>query len=116
MEIDMTDYCNEYISGLREKLGEKAVVLPSMILNDGSLLSVQASQFHYSSPRVWSEKYTKVEICFDNNNVTANIFFNDYIIDDIYIAAYVPVELVNDYIQISGGIDYEKISTVAIDF
>lgn len=76
---------------------------------DGVSLSVQASRFHYSSPRDDDGPYTAVEVGFiqdaDGNAVTPPDSWREYaegeFPNDVY--AYVPVELVEDFITSHGG-------------
>ena len=72
---------------------------PVVKCKDGVTLSVQASQYHYSSPREDSGPYTEVEVwCVKGAEVTEF----DYSDDDP--SAYVPIEQVVQFIDNHGGI------------
>lgn len=72
-------------------------------MNDGTTLSVQASEFHYCSPRISiPEGYFTVEVyCWPNDE---NEYFSEWGGDDSNPAGYVPVEVVNFYIEKHGGV------------
>ena len=73
---------------------------PIVKCKDGVTLSVQASEFHYSSPRDNYGPYTEVEVwCFRD---AAEVTEFDYSDDDP--SAYVPIEQVVQFIDNHGGI------------
>ena len=84
-------------------------------LNDGSRISVQASETHYCSPRDDDGPYTKVECGFladkGGEAITPPDEWKDYadgeFPNDVY--GYVPVTLVMDYIADHGGIDIGRL-------
>ena len=70
--------------------------------NDGTTLSVQASQYHYCKPREdFADSYRKVEVWF----VTATVpcAWKEYGGDENPYA-YIPIELVEEFIDLHGGI------------
>lgn len=81
-------------------------IRPHIICNDGFIISVQASEFHYCNPRIYgADKYETVELGYpsrleplimeyaeNKSNPTGTIY------------AYVPVEIVNKVIEKHGGI------------
>lgn len=64
---------------------------------DGTTISVQASRFHYSTPRSDCGPYTHVEVW----QATAPVTEFDY--DEEYPSAYVPIEKVIEFIDNHGG-------------
>lgn len=79
----------------------------SIICMDGTSLSVQASECHYSLPRRNFGVYTHVEVGFptsDPPNSWADYFDGDFESSDkCDVYGYVPVELVREYIESHGG-------------
>jgi len=82
---------------------------PRFYCKDGTHLSVQASKTHYSTPRDNEGPYTHVEVGFptaeppeswleysDDGEITSSIF------------AWVPLEVVNEFIELHGGVDFLK--------
>ena len=78
----------------------KAITKP-VICVDGTTLSVQASEFHYSSPRENVGPYTEVEVWRVSNTTGIEQFF-DYSEEDP--SAYVPIEQVVAFIDSHSGI------------
>lgn len=72
-------------------------VAPVVKCKDGTTLSVQASQYHYSTPREDCGPYTEVEVW----KATAPVTEFDYSDDDP--SAYVPIEQVVQFIDNHGG-------------
>ena len=64
---------------------------------DGTTISVQASQVHYSTPRSDYGPYTRVEVWQSSAPVT------EFDYDEEYPSAYVPVEKVIEFIDNHGG-------------
>ena len=64
---------------------------------DGTTISVQASQFHYCTPRTDKGPYTHVEVW----QASAPVTEFDY--DKGYPSAYVPIEKVVEFIDNHGG-------------
>lgn len=88
-------------------------IKPAITCKDGTTLSVQASKYHYCSPRgdcfaSW-DQYSLVEVGFITNDgepVTPPEEWREYSSDcefpsDVY--AYVPTELVEALIEEHGG-------------
>lgn len=77
---------------------------------DGVTLSVQASEMHYSTPRENHGPYSKVEVGFPGRITTMPTSWREYgecaddtdSVCDIY--AYIPIELVAQFIDEHGGI------------
>lgn len=79
-------------------------VRPLLVCKDGVSMSVQASQFHYSTPRDNdSEDYTHIEVwCLRGTKPTpALLDYGDG--EDPW--AYVPIGVIIDMINAHGGID-----------
>ena len=64
---------------------------------DGTTISVQASQFHYSTPRSDRGPYTHVEVWLASAPVT------EFDYDEEGPSAYVPIEKVVEFIDNHGG-------------
>ena len=86
---------------------------PQLLLKNGTTLSVQASEFHYCTPKTdepkhWEDYYT-VEVGFITDNTGQQVnppeSWRDYADDgfpsDVY--GFVPVRLVKDFISLKGG-------------
>ena len=78
---------------------------PRLLCNDGFSISVQASKFHYCSPRLdGAQDYEAVELGYPSNK---DELINDYAEDDDYtetVYGYVPIEVVEKLIEKHGGI------------
>lgn len=78
---------------------------PRLFCNDGFSISVQASKFHYCSPRLdGAQDYEAVELGYPSNE---DELINDYAEDDDYtetVYGYVPIEVVEKLIEKHGGI------------
>jgi len=98
------DHVNEFFKKFSSRTERPR---PAIFLKNGSSLSCQASNYHYSSPRINdADKYDAVEVwLFDNSFL---LFAKDYYYSEDEPLGYVPVEIVNEYIDICGGIDYDK--------
>ncbi len=103
------DYVNDFFKFIRNE-NKNMFVVPHIITKYGTTLSVQASSGHYCFPRTNNvDKYTEVEVfCFNEDLL---IFAKDYHTSDDDPLAYVPVEIINEYIGVHGGIDYDKYKT-----
>ncbi len=87
---------------------------PQVLLKNGTTLSVQASEFHYCTPRTddlkhWKD-YCTVEVGFITDSAgqrvvpTENLwrqYADDGFPSDVY--GFVPVRLVKDFISLRGG-------------
>ncbi len=72
-------------------------------LADDKVISIQASRTHYCTPRVTgATSYTSVEICYDGELPAEFIPYLDPGSDNVY--GYVPVELLDKFIEDHGGI------------
>ena len=77
-------------------------ILPSIVCADGTKLSVQASETHYSSPRDNHGPYTEVEVwCIKCDNEVEVLEF-EYSEEDP--SGYVDINSVVAYIDRHGGI------------
>lgn len=83
---------------------------PVTICKNGVRLSVQASRFHYCSPREDEGPYSSVEVGFitgpDTSRIAAPESWIPYAEDGntfSSIFAYIPVELVEEFIAANGG-------------
>lgn len=86
------------------------VMMPCIICEDGTTVSVQASAFHYAHPRANRGPYKGVEVGFPS--VEPPLAWEKYAedwknpTDTVY--AYVPLELVSLFIASHGGINVDK--------
>jgi hypothetical protein len=91
------DYVNKFLQATKHTLFRDNITLV-----DGSILSIQASEYHYCSPRKNNlSTYKTVEVWLfpeDEN------FFSEWGGSYESPAAYVPIEEVNKYIHKCGGI------------
>lgn len=82
----------------------------SIICNDGTKLSVQASRSHYCIPRNDFGPYTHVEVDYPtavpHDDMLA--FAEDIECPTETVYGYVPVGIVNEFIQTHGGIKEGK--------
>nr|DAG29222.1 MAG TPA: hypothetical protein [Caudoviricetes sp.] len=89
-------------------------VRPPIVCPDGFKISVQASKFHYCSPRIDNAlEYTKVELGFPNQVDDSIIKYaedEDSPLKTVY--GYVPIDVVEKLIKKHGGIvnvpDFEE--------
>ena len=86
--------------------GDRLCIRPAMECADGFTISVQASDFHYCSPRTsGADQYENVELGFPNME---DPIIKDYAEDpdDLThtVYGYVPIKLVNKLIEKHGGI------------
>lgn len=90
---------------------------PSMVLEDGTVLSVQASDTHYCSPRENTGPYTMVEIGFPKKSISeGSVMIQQVLIDELMpfaeplgdgisgVFGYVPVDVLEQVITSRGGI------------
>ena len=84
-------------------------IAPRIKCCDGTTLSVQASETHYCTPRSnFSGPYSHVEVGFPSvepPDSWAKYFDGDWEADDRTgsVYAYVPIELVRQYVELHGG-------------
>lgn len=80
---------------------------PQIVCKDGTRLSVQASQYHYSEPRTDKGPYTEVEVGFPSIKPpdTWAQYCEDWDNPTDTVYAGVPTILVEDFIASHGGID-----------
>lgn len=84
-----------------------SVVLPGVTCADGFRLSVQASEYHYCTPRETAKYYLSVEVGFPSERPEPWDEWSKYAesgespTDTVY--GWVPAALVRDLIQAHGG-------------
>lgn len=84
---------------------EQFDLLPRIRCKDGFVVSAQASDGHYCSPRYNTDWYYKVELGFPNQEIPAWMEYAedpDKPTETVY--AYVPVQLLNEVIDFHGGL------------
>ena len=79
------------------EVGQRNGVVEPIVCKDGTKISVQASHFHYCSPRTDEGPWTAVEIGYPTAPVPRSWGF------DGMVAGYVPVEKVRAFIKRHGG-------------
>ena len=106
--MEMTvDILNEHIQG--EIVDECRRPVQTIKCKDGVTLSAQAGRFLYSDPREDHKTFTKIEIGFPSVSPPdswADYFDGDWENDDrrASVYAYVPIEMVVDFINDHGGV------------
>lgn len=86
-------------------------IRPRIICNDEFSISVQASEFHYCTPRITSNTidYEEVEAGYatsEEKDLEPYMESPNYYTNAVY--GYVPVNIINDIITKHGGINEEK--------
>lgn len=85
------------------------LVRKPIFCNDGFNVSVQASNGHYCSPRINTDKYLSVELGFPSEE---EILIKEYaenkkdLTQTVY--GWTPIEVVEEVIEKHGGIDIDK--------
>ena len=98
---------SEMVKGRPAEMGERSMVehFPRIVCKDDFSVSVQASNFNYSSPRDNVGPYTHMELGFPSAIPTAEIMeyaeTPDNPLGTVY--GYVPIELIERLILIHGG-------------
>lgn len=82
------------------------VMRPGIICADGTALSVQASIHHYCTPKDNGKYYSEVEVGFPTAKPPDSWrwYSEDWNSPTKTIYPYIPVELVQEYIDLHGGI------------
>lgn len=85
-----------------------SIIRKQITCEDGTVLSVQASEYHYCSPRNDVGPYTHVEVGYPSSKPPQEwascMDGSDFDIDwDVSVYAWVPIELVEEYINDHGG-------------
>lgn len=85
-------------------------IFPRLVCLDGARVSVQASQYHYCEPRQDNGPYSAVEAGFPNVLPPDSWlkFAEDKEAPTSTVYAWLPVELVNEFVNAHGGIDWSK--------
>lgn len=105
------DKVNEYLNRTRNtRTFEDGYVMegirPAIRCKDGFQISVQASEFHYCSPRInGADEYKSVELGFPNyEDLLILPYAEDPCNPTHSIYGNVPIEIVNELIEKHGGI------------
>lgn len=92
------DKLNDYFKTDEVAPGFKALT-PMITCADGTTLSVQASEFHYSTPKGNNGPYTAVEVwCIESSTPITEFDYSEEA-----PSAYVPIEHVVQFIDNHGG-------------
>lgn len=95
-EIKRTELSDGCVSVMRK-------LAPRMVLGDRTTLSAQVGETHYCTPRssdAWS--YTRVEVGYPSAPLPEE--FDEYTDSDRKIYGYVPMRVLDKYIEEHGGI------------
>ena len=91
-------------------------IAPRIVCKDGMSLSVQASQYHYCTPREDNaEPYLEKEVGYirdvDGTSIAPPIEWTLYADGEFpsSVYGYVPVELIEEFIKKHGGIQKEAL-------
>lgn len=89
------------------------IINPHIVCKNGAKLSIQANESAYCTPRENEGPYTHFEVkVYDAITPESWSEYHDW--NSVY--AYVPVELINEFIALHGGIDIAKTFTKALGF
>lgn len=82
---------------------------PTIFCKDGTTLSVQASESHYCTPRNNDGPWTNMEVGFPSIQVpdTWLPFADGDGITHTDVYGWVPIEMIEDFINQHGGIDFK---------
>jgi len=96
---------NQYLRAGHKKNPKFPIIYGHLQCVDGFHMSVQASSGHYCIPRSDKGPWTEVEIGFPSRPVALLADFKDGDDDDTKsVFAYVPIELVEELVNLHGGI------------
>lgn len=100
----------QFIKSTPKKENYYSHIRPAIICKDGFRMSVQASEYHYSTPRLFNcETYSEFEIGFPSEFEQSIMeYAEEYNNPTKTVYGYVPARLVHDIIEKHGGIDVEK--------
>lgn len=86
----------------------RSVIKPHLVLEDGTRLSVQASETHYCKPRNEAGRYYKVEVASTEKHELLEEHMDgpppQMSGEMCYLYAYVPTEKVEEVIRRRGGV------------
>jgi hypothetical protein len=110
---NVMDQINEYVENFREKSPSEGYLgfVPRIVCADGFSMSVQASSFHYCSPRCNAGPWESFEIGFPSANERILAAYkqgyrNTKQTETVF--PYVPVSVILKIIKKHGGIDLVK--------
>jgi hypothetical protein len=85
-------------------------VRPQIVCMDGATISVQASRFHYCSPRNDHGPYSEVEVGYPTPDFPEGVQWKDNPDrpDSESVFAFVPIKVVSDWIDSHGGYSHLK--------
>ena len=96
---------NEYITAYRNNRDRGDYMMTQLICNDGFEMSVQASHYHYCSPKNVKGPYSTVEIGFPNEEEELLVAYAEDVNDltgTVY--GYVPIDVVDKVVEKHGGV------------
>lgn len=80
-----------------------------VVCNDGFSISVQASEYHYCSPRFNTNNYSSVELGFPNQVEELILEYAENIENPTKtVYGWTPIEVIEQVIEKHGGIDIDK--------
>ena len=89
---------------LRDMRDDRVQQVPPIVCKSGLAMSVQASKYHYCSPRNNEGPWDKVEIGFPSRQLPELKEYGDGLTEDSTVYGWVPIELVEKIIEDNGGI------------
>jgi len=100
------DAINEYVKNKGSSHSNGFWDAPRLVCNDGFSMSVQASKYHYCSPREANAfPYSAMEIGFPSRRIPeAHDYAEDKKRHTKTVFGWVPVEVINEIIKKHGGI------------
>jgi hypothetical protein len=100
---------NPMLSDAADRFGLK--VRPPIVCMDGATISVQASKFHFCSPRNNDGPYSSVEVGFPTPDFPEGAPWkeNPDKPDSESVFALVPIQVVSDWIESHGGYSHVQV-------
>ena len=94
---------NEYLNNNRTE--KHPWLTKKLECNDGFKMSVQASEFHYCTPRINTDRYYEFEVGFPTEKEDLLMpYAEDYDNPTDTVYGYVPIEVIEEIITKHGGI------------
>ena len=102
---------NEYLEATRKynRHADMLSIRPAVECNDGFRVSVQASEYHYCTPRIDYGPYAEVELGYPSAEMPTLVEYaenEEKPLETVY--GYVPVELVDALLESHGGIKEQE--------
>tara|TARA_R100001244_G_C5137030_1_gene127087 strand:- start:310 stop:639 length:330 start_codon:yes stop_codon:yes gene_type:complete len=102
---DVKDQLLNHLNGVGISSYKNKRLVKALKLNNGVVLSVQASESHYCYPKINYGIWSSVEVHVVKGIVSEELLkYNDDVNSDFPVMGYVPIDLVVAVIITSGGI------------